>query len=250
MQLFTPHLEEILHQNPSILQHRNHPKIPPSLLILIDQFKGPRLMSDKKGIDDVQEVETASEEVVIPKTKLDILWSHAFRELEHWAKQADFRDEVFLKEASYFADSVKRNQENIIEVTEQFNKEFVSWEKTAREEFLMSTTTLQHFFPKRSYEEVNKQIDDIKNRMMTILNKPCQFIANNQVMDQYLNLIEQYIAFRQKGRKQYIKAIKQAGNLIYESQKGFIELFSVPIKAFVFPLNKYLENTEELTKSK
>lgn len=177
-------------------------------------------------------------------TSLDILWGHAFRELEHWAEHADYRDEVFLKEAGYFADAIKRNQGNIIAVAEQFNKEFAEWEKTAREEFLMSTTTLQHFFPKVSYEEINQKVDDIQKRTMMIINKPCQLIANNQVMEQYLDLIEQYIAFRKKGRNQYIKAIKQAANLVYESQKGFVELFSGPIKAFMFPFNKYLENRE------
>ena len=74
------------------------------------------------------------------QSSLDMLWNHAFRELDQWAKHADFRDDVFLKEAYYFADSIKRNQENMKSVREQFNKEFANWERTAREEFLMSTT--------------------------------------------------------------------------------------------------------------
>ncbi|MEH7113873.1 hypothetical protein V7124_15980 [Neobacillus niacini] len=180
---------------------------------------------------------------------LDILWNHAFRELDQWAKHADFRDDVFLKEAMYFAESIKRNQENINSVREQFNKEFANWERTAREEFLMSTTALQHLFPRISYEEMNQQFDQIQSRTASILNTPIQMITNIQLMDQYLNMIDQYIAFRKNAREQYIKTLKQAASLIYESQKGFFSLISGPIKSLMFPLNKFMENVEEVTKS-
>ncbi|MDR7076527.1 hypothetical protein J2Y03_001530 [Neobacillus niacini] len=180
---------------------------------------------------------------------LDIFWHHAFRELDQWAKHADFRDEVFLKEAKYFAESIKRNQENIKSVREQFGKEFANWERTAREELLMSTTALQHLFPKVSYEDINQQIDQIQNRTASILNSPLQMVTNNQLMEQYLNMIDRYIILRKNGRKQYIKTLKQAATLIYESQKGFVSLFTGQIKSIIFPLNKYLEKTEEVTKS-
>ena len=180
---------------------------------------------------------------------MDILWQHAFRELDQWAKHADFRDEVFLKEAKYFAESIKRNQENIKSVREQFGKEFANWERTAREELLMSTTALQHLFPKVSYEDINQQIDQIQNRTASILNSPLQMVTNNQLMEQYLNMIDQYIVLRKNGRKQYIKTLKQAATLIYESQKGFVSLFTGQIKSIIFPLNKYMEKTEEVTKS-
>jgi hypothetical protein len=182
-------------------------------------------------------------------TSLDILWKHAFGELDEWAKHADFRDEVFLKEVKYFTDSVQRNQGNMKEITEQFNSEFKKWEKTAREEFLMSTTSLQHFFPIKSYEEINAQIDQIQKKTMSILSAPCQTINNYLTLEKYLEMIDQYIALRKKGRSQYIKTVKQAGNLLYESQKGFVNLFARQIKTVMFPLNKYLEKTEELTKS-
>jgi len=182
-------------------------------------------------------------------SSLDILWRHAFGELDEWAKRSDFRDEVFLKEAKLFAESVQRNQGNVIEISAQFYQEFSSWEKTAREEFLMSTTSLQHFFPLKSYEDINAQIDQIQERTLTILSTPCQMIASNLSMDKYLEMIDQYIALRKKGREQYIKTVKHAGNLIYENQKGFVNLFAKQIKTVMFPLNKYLEKTEELTKS-
>jgi hypothetical protein len=180
---------------------------------------------------------------------LDILWQHAFSEFDQWAKHADFRDDVFLKEAMYFAESLKRNQENLTSVREQFSREFANWERTAREEILMSTTALQHIFPKRSYEEINQQIDKIQSRTTAILRTPLQMAVSNQLMEQYLQMINQYISLRKNGRKQYIKTLKQAATLLYESQKGFVNLFSGQLKAFMFPLNKYMEKAEELTKS-
>jgi hypothetical protein len=204
-------------------------------------------MAEKKELD-VKEP-TIEEEAQQEHSTLDILWKHAFRELDQWAKHADFRDDVLLKEAMYFAESIKRNQENIKSVREQFSKEFANWERTAREEILMSTTALQHIFPKKSYEEINRQIDQIQSRTTAILRTPLQMAVSNQLMEQYLQMIGQYIALRKNGRKQYINTLKQAATLIYESQKGFFNLFSGQLKSFMFPLNKYLEKTEELTKS-
>ena len=96
---------------------------------------------------------------------------------------------------------------------------------------------------------MNQQFDQIQSRTASILNTPIQMISNIQLMDQYLNMIDQYIAFRKNGRNQYINTIKQAASLIYESQKGFVNLFSGPIKSFMFPLNKFMEKAEEVTKS-
>ncbi|MEH7491955.1 hypothetical protein [Neobacillus niacini] len=223
--------------------------------------KEKSLKTTKRRRDTVENISVENEttEVELPEateskeqeqfSSLDILWKHAFSEIDQWAKHADFRDDVFLKEAMCFAESIQRNQDNIKSVREQFNKEFVNWEVTAREEFLMSTTVLQHIFPKRSYEDINEQIDQIQKRTASILSTPLQMVVNNQMMDQYFDMIEKYIAVRKKGRKQYIKTLKQAASLIYESQKGFVGLLTGQLKSFMFPLNKYMEKAEEVTKS-
>lgn len=182
-------------------------------------------------------------------SSLDLLWRNAFGELDEWEKRADQRDAIFLKAAKQFADSIQRNQGNLTELAAQFYQEFSVWEKTAREEFLMSTTSLQHFFPLKSYEDINTQIDQIQEKTLNLLSAPCQRIASAFSTDKYLEMIEQYIALRKRGRQQYIKTVKQAGSLVYENQKGFVNLFSKQIKAMMFPFNKYLEKTEELTKS-
>jgi hypothetical protein len=203
----------------------------------------------ENDIKEVEPAETTESKGQEQFSSLDILWKHAFSELDQWAKHADFRDDMFLKEARCFAESIKRNQENIKSVREQFNKEFANWERTAREEFLMSTTVLQHIFPKRSYEDINEQIDQIQKRTASILSAPLQMGLNNPLMDQYFDVIEQYIAVRKNGRKQYIKTLKQAAGLIYESQKGFVGILTSQVKSFMFPLNKYMEKAEEVTKS-
>lgn len=202
----------------------------------------------ENDITEVELPETTESKEQEQFSSLDILWRHAFSELDQWAKHADFRDEMFLKGAMCFAESIKRNQANIKSVSEQFNKEFVNWEVTAREELLMSTTVIQHIFPKRSYEDINQQIDQIQKRTASILSAPLQMVVNNQMIEQYFDMIEQYIAVRKNGRKLYIKTLKQAAGLIYESQKGFVDLLTGQLKSFMFPLNKYMEKAEEVTK--
>jgi hypothetical protein len=199
--------------------------------------------------ESASETNQVSEDYQEQLTSLDLLWRHTFRELDEWAKRADFRDEVFLKKAMNLSESIDRNQENLKVVTERFYKEFAAWERTTREEFLMSTTYLQHFFPKTSYEEINEQIDNVQKRTLSFVGKPCQVISNIQAVEQYLTTIEQYIAIRKKGRDQYIKTVKKAANLIYEGQKGFVDLFARQFKGFMFTFNKYLEKTDQLTKS-
>jgi hypothetical protein len=72
----------------------------------------------EKEVLQTEGEESAEEQI----TSLDILWNRVFGELDQWARHADFRDDVFLKEATHFAESIQRNQENIKSVREQFNK--------------------------------------------------------------------------------------------------------------------------------
>ncbi|WP_052353806.1 hypothetical protein [Neobacillus jeddahensis] len=202
------------------------------------------------GIEDKGTIEAEIEQEDHQQLSgLDVLWRNFFDELDEWVKRADFRDEMFLKEAKLFAESVQRNQGNMIEVAAQFYQEFSAWEKMARDEFLMSTTSLQHFFPLRSYEEINAQIDQIQEKTLTVLATPCQKIASSLSVDKYVDMIDQYIVLRKKARVQYVKTIKQAGNLLYENQKGFVNVVARQIKTLFFPLNKYLETRGEFTKS-
>ncbi|WP_160720398.1 hypothetical protein [Bacillus sp. USDA818B3_A] len=203
----------------------------------------PRTNEQPAGEADVKKAESNEQ-----LSSLDLLWSHAYGELDEWVKRADQRDAIFLKAANQFAESIERNKGNLRELAAQFNQEFSKWELAAREEFLMSTTSLQHFFPLKSYEDINKQIDQIQEKTLSLLSAPCQRVASTLSFDKYLEVIEQFISLRKRSRQQYINTVKQVGNLIYENQKAFVNLFARQIRILMFPLNKYLEKPEELTK--
>lgn len=174
-------------------------------------------------------------------TSLEMLWKHALQELDAWAKRADYRDEIFLKAAKDFSERVSKNRDNIQEITVQFSKEMSEWERSAREEFLMSTTTLQHFFSVRSYEDINQMVDDFQSRAASLMNTPLRSVTSLDAMDKFIEMIEQYMSMRKNGRMQYIRSVKQTANVVYENQKVFVNLFSKQIKTLLFPFNKYME---------
>lgn len=182
-------------------------------------------------------------------SSLELMWKMGFDELDAWAERLNYRDEIFLDAARHYVDRVKRNQENMKTITAQFNKELFDWEKSAREELLMTTTTLQHFFPIKSYEEINRVVDDIQNKTTSLLSTPLRALTSGQAADKYLETIEQYISFRKKSRQKYIENVKKATNVLYENQKVFVNLFSKQLKAAILPFQKYMEKTSELTKS-
>lgn len=202
-------------------------------------------MANKKDVEN-QEVEVSQEEQL---SSYELMWKAAFAELDSWAERLDYRDEVFLTATKTYVEAVKRNQENIKAVTEQFNKELREWEKGAREELLMTTTTIQHFFPVKSYEDINHVVDDIQKRTYSLLTTPIRSLTGGKALDKYLETVEQYIAFRKKGREKYIDSVKKTSNVLYENQKIFINLFAKQVKTALFPLQQYMKNVTETTKS-
>jgi hypothetical protein len=189
-------------------------------------------------------MESQEEEKEVQISSLELLWKHALGELDEWSNRADYRDEIFLKAAKDYSKAIKRNRDNIKAISEQFAKEMAEWERTAREEILMSTTTIQHFVPVRSYEEINQMFDNLQSKASSILYAPFRAVAGNEPTEKAIEMIEQYIALRKESRLQYIRNVKQTAGQIYENQKVFVNLFSNQIKAVLFPFNKYLEKTE------
>lgn len=202
-------------------------------------------MVNKKEVEN-QEFEVGQSEQA---SSYELLWKAAFTELDAWAERLNYRDEVFLNATSNYVDSVKRNQENIKALTEQFSKELREWEKGAREELLMTTTAIQHFFPIKSYEEINKVVDDIQKKTTTLLTTPFRVVDGSQAVDKYLETVEQYIAFRKKGREKYIDSVKRTSNVLYENQKVFVNLFTNQIKSAMFPFQKYMKNVTDPSNS-
>lgn len=206
-----------------------------------EEVKAESIQPEEEAKVDQQQEETI--------TSLDLIWRHAFQELDAWAERANYRDEIFLNTAKLYADELKRNRDGIQAIAEQFNKELAEWERTAREELLMSTTTLQHFFPVHSYEEINRLLDNIQSRTTDIALAPYRKLTSSQTIDKFVDTIEQYIVMSQRGRMQYIKNVKQTANIIYDSQKGFVNLFANQLKTVLFPFSKYLDKGSEPAKS-
>lgn len=193
----------------------------------------------------VEETQTQDEQSTQNLSSLELLWANAYQELDNWAERANYRDEVFLKAVMDYSGSLKRNRDNIKEVTEQFNRELAEWQRTAREEFLMSTTTLQHFFPVRSYEEINQLFERIQNSTAGIFSAPYRAVNPDQAVDKYIEMVEKYIDLRKKGRNEYVANVKKTSNLVQQNQRVFVNLFSKQVKA-LFPFNKHLEKAEEV----
>jgi hypothetical protein len=198
--------------------------------------------------EPVVEESQTQEETERNLSSLELLWNNAYQELDKWAERGNFRDEVFLKAVKDYSESVQRNRDNLKEVTEQFNKELVEWQRTAREELLMSTTAIQHFFPVRSYEEINQLFDRIQKSTAGILSAPYRAVNPDQAIERYVGMVEKYIELRKKGRNEYVSTVKKTTNIVQQNQRVFVNLFSKQVKA-LFPFNKHMEKTEDAVKS-
>lgn len=185
------------------------------------------------------------------ETSLDLLWKLGFDEVDAWAERFNKRDERFLEAVRNFVDKVKQNQENVITIAAQFSVELKDWEKAARDEFLATTTPLQHFFPVKSYEEINQVVEDIQNKTAQLLLTPAQALTTGQfqALDKYLETVEQYISFRKKAREKYMESVKKTTNVLYENQKLFVNLFAKQVKTAMFPFQKYMKSVSDLTKA-
>jgi flagellar biosynthesis/type III secretory pathway chaperone len=182
-------------------------------------------------------------------SSFELMWKAAFEEVDEWAGRLNHHDDLFLNATKQYVESIKRNQENSNAITEQFKKELLEWEKYAREELLMTTTTIQHFFPVKSYEEINQVVDDIQNKTTSLLSTPIRSLTNGQALDKYLDSVQQYISFRKKGREKYIEGVKSTTNVLYENQKIFVNLFENQVKSALLPFQQYMKTTTESNKS-
>ena len=179
-------------------------------------------------------------------SSFELIWRAAYEEVDEWAGRLNRSDELFLNATKKFVESIKRNQENSQAITEQFKKELLEWEKYAREELLMTTTTVQHFFPVKSYEEINQVVDDIQNKTTSLFTTPIRALTTGQALDKYLDSVEQYLSFRKRSREKYIESVKSTTNILYENQKIFVNLFEKQVKSTLLPFQQYMKNASEL----
>ncbi|ETI69479.1 hypothetical protein [Neobacillus vireti] len=207
-------------------------------------------MTEKKVLEvEVEKQESEIEEKQF--SSLDLIWKLGFDELDAWAARYNKRDEIFLEAAKSYVDRIKQNQESILTIAGQFTMELKDWEQAAREELLATTTTLQHFFPIKSYEEFNQVVEDIQNKTASLLVTPLSKVTIGQIeaLEKYLAAVDQYISLRKKGRENYVNSVKKTTNVLYENQKLFLNLFSKQVKTAMLPFQKYMKSVTEVTKS-
>ncbi|MEH7744379.1 hypothetical protein V7659_04910 [Neobacillus drentensis] len=194
-----------------------------------------------------QEVEVDEEQ---DSSSLDLLWKLGFNELDAWEDRLNKRDTLFLEAVRNYVEKLKQNQENALTISAQFGMELKEWEKGAREELLMTTTPLQQFFPVKSYEEINKVVEDIQNKTAHLLLTPTQALITGQLdaLDKYVETVEQYIAYRKNGREKYIESVKKTSNVLYENQKVFVNMFAKQVKSAILPFQNYMKNATDQSK--
>lgn len=178
-------------------------------------------------------------------SSFELIWKAAYEEVDEWAGRLNHHDELFLNATKKYVESIKRNQETSQAITEQFKRELSEWEQYAREELLMTTTTIQHLLPVKSYEEINQVVDDIQNKTTSLLTTPIRALTTGQALDKYLDSVEQYLSFRKNSREKYIEGIKSTTNILYENQKIFVNLFEKQVKSALLPFQQYMKNSSE-----
>ncbi|WP_040204621.1 hypothetical protein [Neobacillus jeddahensis] len=208
-------------------------------------------MTEKNEKDLDREKQESEGGVEKNLSSLDLLWKLGFDELDTWADRFNKQDTRFLEAVKNYVEMVKQNQENVITIAAQFTAELKDWEKAAREELLVTTTSLQQFFPVKSYEEINQVVEDIQDKTAQLLLTPVQALTTGQfqALDKYLETVEQYLAYRKSGREKYIESVKKTTNVLYENQKIFVNLFAKQVKTAMFPFQKYMKSVAEVTKS-
>jgi len=102
----------------------------------------------------------------------------------------------------------------------------------------------------KSYEEINKVVEDIQNKTAHLLLTPTQALITGQLdaLDKYVETVEQYIAYRKNGREKYIESVKQTSNVLYENQKVFVNMFAKQVKSAMLPFQSYMKNATEQSK--
>ncbi|QIZ07208.1 hypothetical protein HFZ78_11225 [Priestia megaterium] len=183
-------------------------------------------------------------------TSLDLVWKLGFNELDAWAERFNKQDALFLETVKNYVEKLKQNQENAITIAAQFGMELKKWEKAAREELLMTTTSLQNFFPVKSYEEINQVVDDIQNKTTNLLLTPTQALITGQLeaLDKYVETVEQYIDYRKNGREKYIESVKKTSNVLFENQKVFVNMLTKQVKTAMLPFQNYMKDVTEQAK--
>jgi hypothetical protein len=176
---------------------------------------------------------------------IDQLWNQSIQMIDDWDKGEYFREEVLLQSSIQLSENVKQNQTNAKELINQFKTELFKWEEMSREQFLTSNTVLHNLILINSFEEINNQVDQIKNLSSEHLTSPLDNLLKGNYFETTINTLDKYIEHRRNERNLYVKNIKETFSIIQKNQITFLNFLTNPIESVFFPFNKYMVLSNE-----
>jgi len=171
---------------------------------------------------------------------IDQLWNHSIQMIDDWDEGEYFREEVLLQSSIKLAESVKQNQTNVNELINKITKELFEWEEISRDQLLTSSTGFHNLFLLNSFEEINNQVDQIKNLSSEHLTSPLDNLLKGNYFETTINTLDKYIEHRRNERNLYVKNIKETFSIIQKNQITFLNFLTNPIESVFFPFNKYM----------
>jgi hypothetical protein len=171
---------------------------------------------------------------------IDQLWNQAIQKIDDWDEEENFREVVLLQTSKGLAENVKQNQTNVSELINQITLELFELEEMTREQLLTSTTGLHNLTLLNSFEEINYQMDQIKNLSSELLTSPLDNLLKGNYSETIINTLDKYIEHRRNVRNLYVKNIKETFSIIRKNQITFINFLTNPLENVFFPLNKYM----------
>jgi len=176
---------------------------------------------------------------------IDQLWNQSIQMIDDWDEGEYFREEVLLQSSIQLAENVKQNQTNANELINHFKKELFKWEEMSREQLLTSNTVLHNLILINSFEEINYQVDQIKNLSSELLTSPLNNLLKGNYSDSIINTLDNYIKKRRNYRNFYVKNIKETSSIIQKNQIIFLNFLTNQIENVFFPFNKYMVLSNE-----
>ncbi|MFP7299310.1 hypothetical protein [Neobacillus niacini] len=175
---------------------------------------------------------------------IEQLWNQAIQNIDDWDEGENFREVVLLQSSKRLTENVKQNQSNVSELLNQITKELFELEEMSREQLLTSTTGLHNLTLLNSFEEINNQVDQIKNLSSELLASPLNNLLKSNYSETIINTLYNYTEYSRNYRNLYVNNIKETFSIIQNNQKTFRNLLTNPIKDVFFPLNKYMLSNE------
>lgn len=179
----------------------------------------------------------------------EMLLDQSLKQIDRWAKQEEFREELLIQSVKHFGENLKQRQVNTKEVAEQFSKQIQEWEKASREQFLTTMAPLHQLFPTHSFEQINEQLDYVQRTTANIALTPLHQLLKEDFVDGYMSTVEKYVEYRKNSREKYVENVKEASSMIYRNQSALFQMVKSQMKNVFFPLNRFMKQPNEKAQS-